>query len=57
MDPRYMDFGEVYSSALHPTLKKKKYEMRVEPDLFRLVNVLRLSSSSVGGGGSLAGYY
>ena len=41
---------------------KKKYEIRVEPDLFRLVNELGLGSSLVGGGGgggecSLAGYY
>ena len=48
MDPRYMDFGEVDSSALHLTIQKK-YEIRVGPDLFRLVNVLGLSSSLVGG--------
>ena len=53
MDPRYMDFGEVDSSALHPynTKKKKKksYGIKVGPDLFRLVSVLGGGSSLVGG--------
>ena len=40
MDPRYMDFGEVDSSALHPCNTKKNYGIRVDPDLFRLVSVL-----------------
>ena len=48
MDPHYMDFGEVDSSALHLQYKKK-YEIRVGPDLFRLVNVLGLGNSLVGG--------
>ena len=48
MDPRYMDFGEVDSSALHPTIQKK-CEIRVEPNLFRLVSVLGLGRSLVGG--------
>ena len=48
MGPRYMDFGEVESSALHPTIQKE-CEIRVEPNLFRLVNVLGLGSSLVGG--------
>ena len=58
MDPRNKNFGEVDFLALHPTIQKK-YDKRVEPDLFRLVNVLRLGSSLVGGWGggcSLAGY-
>ena len=51
MDPRYMDFGEVDSSALHPynTKKKKSYGIKVGPDLFRLVSVLGGGSSLVGG--------
>ena len=40
MDPRYTDFGEVELSALHPTIQKRG-EIRVVPDLFRLVNSLR----------------
>ena len=48
MNPCYMDFGEVDSSALHPTTKKK-YEIRVKPNLFTLVNVLGLGYSLVGG--------
>ena len=48
MDPRYMDFGEIDFSALHPTIQKRIYIIRVEPDLFRLVNRLGLGSSLVG---------
>ena len=46
-----MDFGEVDSSALHPTKKEKKKScgIRMGPDLFRLVSVLRVGSSLVGG--------
>ena len=40
MDPRYTDFGEVEFSELHPTIQKMS-EIRVEPDLFRLVSSLR----------------
>ena len=40
MDPCYTDFGEVKFSTLHPTIKKR-CEIRVEPDLFRLVSSLR----------------
>ena len=40
MDPHYTDFGEVEFSALHPTIQKR-CEIRVEPDLFRLVNSLK----------------
>ena len=43
-----MDFGEVDSSALHPTTQKS-CGIRVGPDLFRLVSVLGGSSSLVGG--------
>ena len=43
-----MDFGELDSSTLHPTTQKK-CEIRVEPNLFRLVSVLGLGSSLVGG--------
>ena len=40
MDPRYTDFGEVEFSALHPTIQNR-CEIRVELDLFRMVNSLR----------------
>ena len=41
----------------HCTLQhKKKCEIRVEPNLFRLVNVLGLGSSLVGGECSLVAY-
>ena len=40
MDPRYTDFGEVEFSALLLTIQKK-CEIRVELNLFRLVNSLR----------------
>ena len=43
-----MDFGEVDSSALHPTTQKS-CGIRVGPDLFRLVSVLSVGSSLVGG--------
>ena len=49
MDPRYMDFGEVDSSALHHYNTKNNCGIRVDPDLFRLVNVLGYGSSLVGG--------
>ena len=44
-----MDFGEVDSSALHPYKTKKNCGIRVGPDLFRLVSVLSVGSSLVGG--------
>ena len=47
MDPLYMDFGEVDSSALHSY--KKNCGIRVGPDLFRLVSVLGGGNSLVGG--------
>ena len=43
-----MDFGEVDSLALHPTIQKS-CGIRVGPDLFRLVRVLGGGSSLVGG--------
>ena len=49
MDPRYMDFGEVDSSALHPYKNKKSCGIRVGPNLFRLVSVLGCGNSLVGG--------
>ena len=46
----------VKSSPQHCTLQyKKKCEIRVEPNLFRLVNVLGFGSSLVGGGGGGGG--
>ena len=39
VDPRYIDFGEVNSSALHP-YNTKSCGIRVGPYLFRLVSVL-----------------
>ena len=48
MNPCYMDFGEVIPQ--HCTLQhEKKSEIRVEPNLFRLVNALGPGSSLVGG--------
>ena len=49
MNPRYMDFGEVDSSALHPLQHKIKCGIRVGPDLFRSVSVLGCGNSLVGG--------
>ena len=47
MNPCYMDFGEVIPQ--HCTLQhEKKSEIRVEPNLFRLVNALGPGSSLVG---------
>ena len=40
MDPGYTDFSEVEFSAWHPTIQYK-CEIRVELNLFRLVNSLR----------------
>ena len=48
MEPRYMNFGEVDSSAL-PLQHENKCGIRAKPDLFRLVNFLGLGSSLVGG--------
>ena len=48
VDPRYMDFGEVDSSALHP-ITQNCCGIRVGPDQFRLVSVLSVGSSLVGG--------
>ena len=44
-----MDFGEVDSSVLHPITQKKKCGIRAEPDLFKMVNVLAIGCSLVGG--------
>ena len=44
-----MDFGEVDSSALHPTTQKELWNKRVGPDLFRLVSMLGCGNSLVGG--------
>ena len=52
MDPRYMDFGEVDSSALHPATQKN-YGIRAGSDLFRPVSVLCSGSSLVWGGGGV----
>ena len=49
MDPRYMDFGEVDSTALHPYNTKRVNGIRVGLDIFRLVSVLGGGSSLVGG--------
>ena len=49
MDPRYMDFGEVNFSALHPYGTKKNCGIRVGPDLFRSVSVLGCGKSLLGG--------
>ena len=48
MDPRYMDFGEVDSSALHPC-NIMNCGIRVDPDLFRSFSVLGCGNSLVGG--------
>ena len=48
MDPRYMDFGEVDSSTLHPLQHKMKCGIRVDPDLFRSVSALGCGNSLVG---------
>ena len=40
MDSCYTDFGEVEFTALHPTMQKR-CEIRVGPDLLRLVNSIR----------------
>ena len=48
MDP--VTWTLVRSIRQHCTLQyKKKYEIRMGPDVFRLVNVLGLGSSLVGG--------
>ena len=52
MDPRYIDFGEVGSSVLHP-YNKKNCGIRVDPDLFRSVNVLGYDNRLVGGRGEV----
>ena len=54
MDPRYMDFGEIDSSTLHPLQHKMKCGIRVGPDLFRSVSALGCGNSLVGGGGGSA---
>ena len=65
MDPCYTDFGEVEFAALHPTIHKR-FEIRVEPDLFRIgqqSKALAVAWVGVGGGGggggesSLAAYW
>ena len=48
MDPRYMDFGEVDSSAFHPITQNEVWN-KARPDLFKMVNVLGLGGSLVGG--------
>ena len=50
MNPRYMDFGKVESSTLHPyNTKKKNCGIRVGHVLFRLVSVIGGGNSLVGG--------
>ena len=48
MDPRYMDFGEVDSLALHPW-NTMNCGVRVGPNLFRSVSVLGCGNSLVRG--------
>ena len=55
-DPRYTDFGEVEFSALHPKLQKK-YEISLELNLFRLVNMYKVLAVVWLRGGSLAAYW
>ena len=50
MDPRYMDFGEVDSSALHPC-NTMNCAIRMGPDLFRTISVLGCGNSLVRGRG------
>ena len=45
MDPHYMDFGEVDSSALHPYNTKKSCGIIVGPNLFGFVSMLGYGSS------------
>ena len=56
MNPRYMDFGEVKFSALHPTIHKR-YEISEELNLFRLVSVSNVLATVWLGGGSFAAYW
>ena len=56
MDPHYMNFSEVDSSALHPLQHKMKCGIRVGPYLFRSVIILGCGNSLVGGEYSLTVY-
>ena len=56
MNPRYMDFGEVKFSALHPTIHKK-YGISEKLNLFRLFSVSKVLATVWLGGGSFATYW
>ena len=50
MYPHYMDFEDQFLS-IAPLQHKKNCGIRVDPDLFRSINVLSYGSSLVGVGG------
>ena len=56
-----MDICELDTSSLHPYKKKKKKKrscgIKVGPDLLRLISLLGLDKSSVGGADSLTDYF
>ena len=49
MDPRYMENYEFDSLSIAPLQHKKSYEIKVGPDLLRLVSLLGIEISKVGG--------
>ena len=49
MDPHYLDFGEVDSSALHLITRKEVWNNSEAKYIYVFVNVLCLSRSLVGG--------
>ena len=51
MDPRYMDICKLDTLSIARLHKKKSCEIKVGPDLLRLVSLLGLDKSKVGGGG------
>ena len=54
MDPRYMDNCEFDSLSIAPLQHKKSCEIKVGPDLLRLVSLLGIEKNEVGGENSLA---
>ena len=45
MDPRYIDNFEFNSLSITPLQHKKNCEIKVDPDLLRLVSVLGIEKS------------
>ena len=57
MDPRYMDNYEFDSLSIAPLQHKKSCEIKVGPNLLRIVSLLGVKRVGLGGENNLADYF